>query len=166
MSEPLNHLVQLNISRVKAPVDSPELADFKAMLDPINELAESSPGFIWRLKDDGENDATSIRFPGAREDVIVNLSVWRTAEELWAFVYDSDHLSVLRRRSEWFEPMPDYMCLWWVAAGTIPTLEESRRRLDLLAANGPSPEAFTFKQRFNSAGTPLVGVPRPAPQLG
>jgi hypothetical protein len=38
--------------------------------------------------------------------------------------------------------------LWWIPAGAIPTLDEARRRLDLLAERGPTPEAFTFQQRF------------------
>jgi hypothetical protein len=161
MSEPLDHLAQLNIAKAKAPLESPLLEDFRQMLDPINELADAAPGFVWRLRDEDSNDATSIPFPGAGKDTIVNLSVWRTAEDLWSFVYDSAHLSVMRRRREWFERTQTYMCLWWIPAGTIPTVEEAKRRLDLLSANGPTPAAFTFKQRFNSAGTPLVGVPRP-----
>jgi len=47
------HLAQVNISRLLAPIDDPLIANFKAALDPINALAESSPGFVWRLKSDG-----------------------------------------------------------------------------------------------------------------
>jgi len=43
-------LAQLNIAQLQAPIDSPTLADFVANLDRINELAESSAGFVWRLK--------------------------------------------------------------------------------------------------------------------
>lgn len=160
MTAQFHHLAQVNIARAKAPVDSPQLAEFKALLDPINELAERSPGFVWRLKDEDDGDATSIAFPGAGEETIVNMSVWETAEDLWEFVYDSDHLDVMRRRREWFDATEDFMCLWWIPVGSIPTVEEARRRLDLLAANGPTPDAFTFKLRFNSAGTPLAGTPR------
>lgn len=161
MPEPLDHLAQLNIAKAKAPVDSPLLAEFKAMLDPVNEIADAASGFVWRLQDDDSGNATSIPFPGAADEVIVNLSVWRSAEDLWSFVYGTDHLSVMRRRSEWFERMDTYLCLWWIPAGTVPTVEQAHRRLELLRDNGPTPESFTFKRRFNSAGTPLVGVPRP-----
>ena len=41
-----------------------------------------------------------------------------------------------------------YMCLWWVAAGHIPTIEEAKVRLEHLEAHGPTPHAFTFKQRY------------------
>ncbi|CAN5449296.1 DUF3291 domain-containing protein [soil metagenome] len=166
MSEPLTHLVQLNIAKTKAPVDSPLLADFKAMLDPINELADSSPGFVWRLKDDEGNDATSVPFPGADETVIVNMSIWETVEQLWSFVYASEHLAVMRRRREWFEGIDDFMCLWWIPSGTRPTLTDARERLDHLEEHGPTPHAFTFKRRFNSAGTPLATTPTPLPLGG
>ena len=44
-----HQLAQLNVARLVAPIDSPELADFVARLDEINALAEASPGFVWRL---------------------------------------------------------------------------------------------------------------------
>jgi hypothetical protein len=40
------------------------------------------------------------------------------------------------------------MALWWVRAGDLPTPIEARHRLEHLIANGPSPHAFTFKERF------------------
>jgi hypothetical protein len=67
-------LAQLNIAYLKAPIDSPLLADFVANLERINLLAEATEGFRWRLQSD-EGDATSLRPFG--EDVIVNMSVWR-----------------------------------------------------------------------------------------
>ena len=50
-------LAQLNVGRLVAPVDSVPIADFVALLEPINRLADSSPGFIWRLAT-GEGNAT------------------------------------------------------------------------------------------------------------
>ncbi len=37
-------LAQLNIAEMKAPLESPLMADFVANLDRINALAEASPG--------------------------------------------------------------------------------------------------------------------------
>jgi hypothetical protein len=42
-----------------------------------------------------------------------------------------------------------YVVLWWVPAGHHPSLEEAKERLDLLQTNGPSPQAFTFRTRFD-----------------
>ncbi len=70
-------LAQLNIATMREPLESPSMADFVANLERINALAEQSPGFVWRLKDD-EGDATSLRPFG--ETMIVNMSVWQDIE--------------------------------------------------------------------------------------
>lgn len=145
-----HELAQLNIAILKAPLDSPELADFVANLDRINALAEASPGYVWRLQTD-EGDATALRPLG--ENVLVNMSVWCDAEALNAYVYRSDHAGIMRRRREWFERMVEaYMVLWWVPAGHRPTVAEALVRLEKLRAEGPTPFAFTFRQAFPPPG--------------
>jgi hypothetical protein len=139
-------LAQINVAKLKAPLDSPELRDFVDNLDRINALAEASPGFVWRLVGDG-NDATSLRPFG--DDVIVNMSVWSDVAALRAFVYDSAHVAIMRRRREWFTRMAEvYMVLWWVPAGHEPTIDEAAARLARLREKGPTREAFTFGETF------------------
>lgn len=53
------HIAQVNVASPRAPLDSQLMADFIAALDPINALADRSPGFVWRLESDAGN-ATSI----------------------------------------------------------------------------------------------------------
>jgi hypothetical protein len=139
-------IAQLNIARALAPLDAPLLADFNAALDPINALADHAPGFIWRLEDE-TGDATSIR---AFDDdlMIVNMSVWESIDALAQFVYRSGHVSVMRRRREWFERLRIHLVLWWVPAGQTPSVEEAKQRLAWLELYGPTPDAFTFKSRF------------------
>src|SRR5436190_11361510 len=138
---------QIHIGRAVGPVDGPALAEFMALLDPINALADSAPGFVWRMQDEDGNN-TSLR-PYDDDRIIVNMSVWESVEALWDFVYGTQHVAVLRRRREWFELFPTtYLALWWVPAGTIPTVEDAKPRLASLDAHGPTPYAFTFKQRF------------------
>jgi hypothetical protein len=145
------HLAQLNVALGKAAVDAPEMAEFMANLDRVNALGDAAPGFVWRLQDQDGN-ATSIR-PYDDDRMIINLSVWESIEALWAFVYDSGHLEVMRRRREWFQRLPTaYVVLWWVPEGALPTVEEAIARLDHLEAHGPSAEAFTFKHRFDAPG--------------
>jgi hypothetical protein len=80
---------------------------------------------------------------------MVNLSVWSSLEALRAFVYATRHLEVMRHRRSWFQRMPDpYLALWWVPAGTIPTVAEAKDRLELLASQGPTAGAFTFRAPF------------------
>ncbi len=139
-------LAQLNIATLKAPLDSPELADFVANLDRINALAESSDGFEWRLVGDG-NDATSLRPLG--ENIIVNMSVWRDAASLKRYVYQTAHVDIMRRKREWFTRMADaHMALWWVPAGHRPSLAEAAARLEQLRCQGSSPAAFTFAKAY------------------
>jgi hypothetical protein len=76
------------------------------------------------------------------------MSVWESPQALGAFVDRSDHLSVMRRRAEWFEKLELYMALWWVPAGHIPTVEEGMARIESLRRLGPTAAAFTFKTPF------------------
>ena len=147
------HVAQLNVARPKAPVDSPLLADFANLLDPVNALADAAPGFVWRLQD-GSGNATSIPVLGDT-GLIVNMSVWASVEALWQFVYSADHLAVMRRRREWFKRMDAHFCLWWVPAGHRPSVHEAEERLLHLRAHGPCARAFTFKRRFAPTGGPL-----------
>jgi hypothetical protein len=141
------HLAQLNIGRLLAPLESSQLAPFVDALEPINALADGTPGFVWRLQTE-DGDATAIR---AFDDdmLIVNMSVWQSVEALAEFVYRSDHLAVMRRRREFFERMAEaFMVLWWVPAGHRPSVAEAKDRLAQLRRNGPTREAFTFRTPF------------------
>jgi hypothetical protein len=151
-----HHLAQVNIALPKEPLDAPLLAEFVAWLEPVNARADSAEGFVWRLQTE-DGDATGIKAFGD-DRLIVNMSVWESIEALEAFAYrDRGHLAVVRRRREWFERMDTFMVLWWVAAGHRPTVEEAEDRLALLRQRGPTPQAFTFRDRYpesESAITP------------
>jgi hypothetical protein len=140
-------LAQLNIGVIKGPMDSPVMADFAGNLDRINALAESMPGFVWRLQTE-DGDATAIR-PFENENMLVNMSVWRDIEALNDYVYRSAHVELMRRRKEWFERMDQaFLVLWWVPAGHRPTVAEAMVRLESLREKGPTPGAFTFRHPF------------------
>ncbi|GAA4591722.1 heme-degrading monooxygenase HmoA [Actinoplanes octamycinicus] len=141
------HLAQINTARLKAPLDDPSMAEFVTGLTLMNELADRSPGFVWRLVgEDGDGtiaeDADPLR--------IYTMSVWESPEHLRAYAYQSEHLDYLRRRREWFHPNgPEAaLVMWWLPAGEQPTLKEGIARLDRLRADGPTPEGFTFRDPF------------------
>jgi hypothetical protein len=142
-------LAQVNVARLRAPLDSPQLADFVGALDRINAVADGSPGFVWRLQDEAGN-ATALHPMG--EEFIFNMSVWQDPQSLQAFVYRSDHVGVMRRRREWFEKMDVFIVLWWVPRGHRPVPEEGIERLNLLRSRGPSADAFTFGNPFPAPG--------------
>ena len=142
-----HHLAQINIARLLAPIDDPQIADFVANLDRINAIADAAPGFVWRLQTE-DGDATALR---VFDDpmFIINMSVWETVEALFDYTYASDHVDVFRRRGEWFSKMDKpHIAMWWVPAEHIPTIEEAKARLEFIEKHGPTPQAFTFKQRF------------------
>ena len=141
------HIAQFNVAKMIASFDDLVMQDFVDGLEPINTMADNSPGFIWRLQDDS-GDATSIQ---AFEDerILVNMSVWESLDALKGFVYRSAHLDFLRNKKVWFQPLTgSNLVLWWVQEGHIPTVAEGKRRLEILASRGPSQEAFTFSTSF------------------
>lgn len=157
------HLAQVNVGRLVAPHDDPQVAGFFADLDRVNALADASRGFIWRLQGDGGN-ATDIA-PTADPQFIVNMSLWEDAEALFAFVYRSAHTPVMARRREWFGRFDGaYQALWWVERGHIPSIEDGLARLWRLDRYGPTQQAFTFKCLFpapDQAGPPTDLHPDP-----
>jgi Domain of unknown function (DUF3291) len=142
------HIAQVNIGRVRAPVDDPIMAGFMKRLDEINALADRAPGFVWRLQTT-EGNATYFRPYPEDDRILLNMSVWETAEALKEYVYRTAHAELLRQRHEWFERFAGaYTALWWVPAGHIPGIDEARKRLAHLDAHGPTEFAFTFQQVF------------------
>jgi len=140
---PKFHLAQINIAQAKAEMDSPIMNGFTSRLDEINKIAEESTGFVWRLQDEA-GDATSIR---VFEDnlLLVNMSVWRSIEDLKNFVYRSFHQELLKNKNDWFNKgTAPYQAMWWVPVGHMPTVEEAIEKLELLRRNGPTTEVFHF----------------------
>lgn len=141
------YIAQLNVARARAPLDDPLMSRFVAWLEPVNGLADESPGFVWRLQTE-EGNATAIR-PFEDPLIIPNMSVWESIEALRAFVLHPNHTQVMRESRKWFVPLDGpHLVLWWIPAGRIPTPEEGRKRLERLTALGPAPEAFTFARTF------------------
>jgi hypothetical protein len=150
-------LAEVNIARLKAPLDSPQLKDFVEALDPVNATADAADGFVWRLQSDSGN-ATDIPVLGD-EWLIINMSTWRDVNALTAFMYRGQHREMLARRREWFEKLEEAVtALWWVPAGHRPTVAEAEERLLHLRAHGPTEYAFTLRTSFPAReGRPGAG---------
>ncbi|MCU7728162.1 DUF3291 domain-containing protein [Actinoplanes sp. KI2] len=141
------HLAQINTARLRAPLEDPSMVEFVEGLTLMNELADRSPGFVWRLE--GESGDGTIAAP-TDPSRIYTLSVWESPEHLRAYAYQSQHLEYLRRRRDWFHPHGHQaaLVLWWIPAGQVPTLRQGISRLGRLQAAGPTPEAFTLRELF------------------
>ncbi|WP_297795127.1 DUF3291 domain-containing protein [uncultured Eudoraea sp.] len=140
------NLAQINIARMLAPLDSEIMKDFVNNLDRINQLAEKSEGFIWRLIDDNNESAVKVFND---DEIVVNMSVWTSIDALFNFTYKSDHKDIFKRRKEWFSAMKEmHMACWYVPVGKYPTAQEAKDRLDHLNKFGESSYAFTLKSNF------------------
>jgi GNAT superfamily N-acetyltransferase len=139
------HLAQLNVATLRHPIDHPATAPFTEALPLVNSLGEAAPGFVWRLQTE-DGDATSISaFPNPL--TIVNLTVWQSGQALRDFVYRGTHRDFFRRRAEWFEA-GSQTAMWWLPAGTTPTVDDAKARLEFIDRFGPSPYAFEMGQQF------------------
>ncbi|MDG5808098.1 DUF3291 domain-containing protein [Streptomyces ossamyceticus] len=158
-------LAQVNIARLKAPLDSPLLKDFVDALDPVNAVADAAPGFVWRLQSESGN-ATDVPVLGDAW-LIVNLTSWQDIAALTAFMYQGRHRELLSRRREWFErPTEAVTALWWVPVGHRPSVAEAEERLLHLRAHGPTPYAFTLRTTFPAGPAEPHRGPAAEPESG
>ena len=145
---PAFHLAHANIARMRAPLEDPSMAGFVDRLDPLNEIADDSPGFVWRYETPDDDTKEAEVFGDER--ILFNMSLWESFDLLEEYAYRSKHLEAVQRRGEWFErPDRTPLVLWWVEAGYRPSIEEAKARFDRLWADGPSEYAFTFRQRYS-----------------
>ena len=138
------HLAELNVGRLVAPTDDPQVADFMNNLDKINGMGKRMPGFVWMMEGAGEpgtgNTAAKI---GGDPLFVSNLTVWEDFESLSTFVYKTLHAKFMDRKAEWFEVLDQrHFVMWWVEEGHKPTLDEALARLQHLQDNGESAHAF------------------------
>jgi hypothetical protein len=161
------YLAQVNVARLRAPLDATEQQEFRDALALINMVAEEAAGFIWRHSS-GFGHLTGEGLLGDSLTTI-NLSVWESYQHLHDFTYRSAHAAYLRRRGNWFTPLPwPTTALWWLPAGQTPSPAEAVARLDYLRRYGPTPQAFTVRRRFTPGGhlerAPSRGGRRVAPR--
>lgn len=147
------------------PAEHEVNAGFFEMNDPIFDLADRAPGLIARsgyAMDEGTAPWGPEVYPAfytERGDgwSPATLSLWEDMESLFAFTYSGLHAKAMKRGREWFEvPTWPPLVLWWHQEAARPTWAKGVERLMLLHENGPSPEAFTFREAFDEAGSPVV----------
>ncbi len=139
-------LAQINIAKAKAAMDSVIMIGFVDRLDEINELADNSPGFVWRLKAEaGDTTINAFEDPS----LIVNMSVWQDLESLKHYVYKSVHIQLLKEKNSWFDKMSEaHQVLWWVPMGHMPSVEEGKERLEYIRKHGATEFGFNFARNF------------------
>lgn len=151
-------LAQLNIARMKAPLDDARMRGFAEGIDAMNQLAEGSEGYVWRLQGEG-GDATD-QSPFDDPSILVNLSVWESIEALQNYAYKSEHRHFIKARRDWFEKFDGlHQVLWWVPCGVEPSSLEAKTRLALLQREGGGDWGFDFRQRADKPQSASVSEP-------
>jgi hypothetical protein len=149
------HLAQVNIAWMHGDLDDPVMSGLRDRVEEINQLAEDSKGFIWRLPGaEAPPDALApfeTDFPGFRRDrLFYNMSVWESIEDLREYTFNSAHAELLNERHQWIERIAGAsVALWWIPIGHRPTIAESAERLRSIRTKGPTPYAFTLRKTFN-----------------
>ena len=105
-------VAEFNWGRLRYDWTDKRVQPFVEGLERVNRLAARSPGFIWRMPDD-EMEAAQLGPPLSDHRVASTLSVWRSAEDLHKFVFDTLHGSFLKRGPEWFEETDDPRYVLW-----------------------------------------------------
>ncbi|EEF58548.1 DUF3291 domain-containing protein [Pedosphaera parvula] len=148
------HLAQVNIARMRTAPSDPVMSKLVDRIDEMNQLAENSSGFVWRLPG-AQATPEALRVlktyftPFEPERLFYNMSVWETVEDLKNYVYRTNHIEMLREQQAWMTHFEKpQLALWWISAGATPSIQDSATRLLSLHQNGPTPHAFNFKQLF------------------
>lgn len=143
------HIAELNVAYPKYDMNDRRFAGFVNNLDRINALAERSPGFVWRLKDDVTGNAMDLQ-PDDDPAMIPNLSVWESVEDLERFTFGTVHAQIYKLRENWFKPMQErHFVMWRVPIGQQPALEEAIAKLAQINADGPSDDVFGWEAMTN-----------------
>lgn len=140
-------LCQFNIALLKYPFHSREMFAFRERVLSVHEEAEKAPGWIGQVS--GIETAEGFLMPWPEQPRLMgNLTAWTDPMSLWSFTFQNvEHLDVMRRKRDWFDPLPvalrPYNVLYW---SNVICLEEAKDRLAHLHQHGPTPLAFTWKE--------------------
>lgn len=134
-------IAQMNYGRMKFAPDDDRIADFMENLERVYGLAESHPGFIWRLPDDAV--AEQLASLGYDDRTSATVSTWESVDDMKDFTFKSEHGTFFDQRANWFETLEGpQLVIWEVDRDARPTFAEAFVRLDKLRTNGPSEDAF------------------------
>lgn len=147
-------LAQANVARTRGCFDSPIMAGLVARIEEMNALAESCDGFVWRQPGAEVTAEALLAFeqhnsPFEPDRVFYNMFVCESVEALRNYVYKTSHAEMLRAKNEWIEDSDKpALVLWWIPAGSIPTIVESAQRFHQMKNEGPTKDAFTVTSIF------------------
>jgi len=144
------YLAQANFAIWKEDVSAESVKTFLDFANQIMSSSMANSAWVWSRPGSFFNDISVVEV-FANSKIILNVSVWKDFLSLKQFVYNDVHLKAMKNRHLWFDIVPDQASvLWWVAPQHQPTLEEAQEKFQLLNHIGPSIEAFTFSNFYES----------------
>lgn len=138
---------------MRAPISDPVMAGLAARVDEMNALAETSPGFIWRLRSEyvSSQDLEVFRTYVAQFDasrLFYNMSVWESVEHLRYFVSLTAHAGMVRNRREWLDKLDrPSTALWWIPAQHKPTVEDGTKTFLVVQERSGRAHLRVFRHR-------------------
>ena len=138
-------IAQMNWGKLRFSLEDIRMAEFTKSLDKVYQLAESHPGFIWRIPD----NQSELQLADLGFDKLISstVSVWDNLGSLKDYTYNSIHGVYLKRSSEWFKIIDGpQLVIWDVKKNNQPTFKEAFERLDYLKNNGPSDFAYGWER--------------------
>lgn len=155
------YLAHLNVVRPLTAF-SPETAEVKlffSMLLNVFGAAAKADGLKWHRHGIRSIDGSYVPLMHAMElesksveenPHILTMGGWTSLKAMHGFTYRHPiHIQAMKELRHWVDRTEGpTMVMWWAPAGKRVSLEDGWSRLQMLRANGPSPEAFTLQERF------------------
>ena len=123
------------------------MSGFAEQIQPVNELAERSDGFVWRFT--GEYVPREHGEPWSDPLLFFNMSVWHDFESLNRFFHLDAHKSMIRHRVQWTSPVAGpSMAMWWINDSVRPSVDDAIGAISSMADHGDSRRAFSSRSPF------------------
>ena len=140
-------LAQTNLALFRWPLSDQRMSGFAEQIQPVNDLAERSEGFVWRFA--GEYEPREFGEPWSDPLLFFNMSVWRDFESLSRFINLDAHKAMMRDRARWTTPATGpSMAMWWIDDGVRPSIDDAMGAISSIAEKGDSRRAFTSRSSF------------------
>ncbi len=140
-------LAQANIATFRWPTDDSRMRGFTERIQPVNQLAEQTDGFVWRYIE--SYTPRDIGEPWNNPLLFFNMSVWRDVDSLKDFLRSSEHVEMMRNKTDWIVPaaIPS-LALWWIDGTTRPTIDDAIQAFTWLAKLGDTHAAFSINSVY------------------
>ena len=142
-------LAQANIALFRWSLNDKRMVAFTDQIQPVNELAKRSSGFIWRYVDSYVPRETSA--PWNNELLFFNMPVLRDFASLSQFMHHETHRAVMQNREKWTKPVAiPSVAMWWIEDKHRPNVDDAIRAFASIVTHGDSVTAFSIRSAYRN----------------